>query len=64
MREERKKHYVVIKGFNTFMYDHTLHHIRKRFCRYYLQGISLEDLLNSLIAFIKKWSYVEISCLF
>ena len=54
MREERKKHYVVIKGCNTFMYDHTLHHIRKRFCRYYLQGISLEDLLNSLIAFIKK----------
>ena len=23
--EKRKRHYVLIKDFNTFMYDHTLH---------------------------------------
>ena len=27
--EEGKKHYVLIKDFNTFMYDHTLHRRRK-----------------------------------
>ena len=35
--EEEKEHYVLIKGFNTLMYDHTLHHGRKSFCRYCLQ---------------------------
>ena len=30
--EEGKRHYVHIKGFNTFMCDHTLHRERKRFC--------------------------------
>ena len=29
--EGEKKHYVLIKDFNTFMYDHTLHHGRERF---------------------------------
>ena len=54
MREERKRNYVLIKDFTTFMYDHTLRNIRKHFCRYYLQSISIEDLLNSLVAFIEK----------
>ena len=26
--EGEKKHYVLIKDFNTFMYDHALHHGR------------------------------------
>ena len=29
--EGEKKHYVLIKDFNTFMYDHTLHRERKHF---------------------------------
>ena len=33
--EEAKGNYVFIKDFNTFMYDHILHHGRKHFCRYF-----------------------------
>ena len=29
--EGEKKHYVLVKDFNTFMYDDTLHHARKHF---------------------------------
>ena len=29
MAEKGKRHYVFIKDFNTFMYDHTLYHGRK-----------------------------------
>ena len=29
---------VLIKGFNTFMYDHTLYRERNQFCRYCLQA--------------------------
>ena len=36
--EERKN--VLIKDFNTFMYDHTLHRGRKKFCCYCLQDFS------------------------
>ena len=32
IREEHKKHYVLIKDFNTFMYDHTLRRGRKLEC--------------------------------
>ena len=41
--EERKRHYVLIKYFNTFMYDHTLHCRRKHFCRYCLQAFNTEE---------------------
>ena len=37
--EVEKKQYVLIKDFNTFMYDHTLHHGRKHFCCYCLQAV-------------------------
>ena len=47
--EEKKRLYVLIKGFNTFMYDHTLHPGRKHFCRYCLQEFSTEEMLKSLI---------------
>ena len=30
--EEGKRHYVLLKDFNTFMYDHTLHRRREHFC--------------------------------
>ena len=38
IEEKRKKHYVLFKDFNTFMYNHTLHHGKKTFCRYCLQA--------------------------
>ena len=47
--EGEKKHYVLIKDFNTFMYDHTLRRERKRFCRYCLQAFSSEEILKSHI---------------
>ena len=31
IREEGKRHYVLIKDFNTFMYNHTLHHEKNIF---------------------------------
>ena len=44
--KEGKKNYVLIKDFNTFMYDHTLHGGRKHFCRYCLQAFSAEEILK------------------
>ena len=46
MGEEGKRHYVLIKYFNTFMYDHALHRGRKHFCRYFLQAYSTEQRLK------------------
>ena len=34
--EEGKKPYVLIKNFNTFLYDHILHHGKKHYCYYCL----------------------------
>ena len=47
--EEGKRHYVLIKDFNTFMYDHTLHHEKKHFCCYSLQAFSTEEILKQHI---------------
>ena len=44
--EEGKKHYVLIKDFNTFTYDLTLHRDRKHFCRYCLQAFITEKILK------------------
>ena len=41
--EQGKRHYVLTKAFNTFMYDHSLHCGRKYFCRYWLQAFSTEE---------------------
>ena len=38
IEEKGKRHYVLFKDFNTFMYNHTLHHGKKTFCRYCLQA--------------------------
>ena len=40
---KENRHYVVIKKFNTFMYDHTLH---LHFCLYSLQIFSTEKILK------------------
>ena len=44
--EEAKRHYVLIKDFNTFMYNHTLKREKNLFCRYCLQGFSAEEILK------------------
>ena len=44
--EERKRQYVLIKDFNTFMYDHTLRRGRKHFCHYCLRAFSTEEILK------------------
>ena len=46
MGEKNKKHYVLIKDFNTFMYDYTLLHGRKHFCRYCLHLFITEEILK------------------
>ena len=38
VEEERKRHYDLIKDFNTLMYDYTLLRRRKHFCGYCLQA--------------------------
>ena len=40
--DEEKRHYVLIKYFNTFMYDHNLHRGRKHFCRYCLKSFLVQ----------------------
>ena len=46
IRAEGKRRYVLIKDFNTFMYDHTLHRGIKHFCHYCLQAFSIEEILK------------------
>ena len=41
--EEEKGHYVLIKDFNMFMYDHILNRGRKQFSRYCLKAFSTEE---------------------
>ena len=67
----RKKHCVLIKDFYTFMYDYSLHCVRKHFCRYCLYALIREEILmrpfkDSLqingkqwIAMPKKGEYVK-----
>ena len=47
--EEGTRHYVFVKDFNTFMYDHTLHSGRKHFCCYCLQAFSTEEILKTAL---------------
>ena len=51
--EEGKRHYVLIKDINTFMYDHTLHHRQKHFCPYCLQAFSTAEILKSHVVALK-----------
>ena len=43
--EYEKKHYVLIKDFNAFMYNQSKHKERKHFCMYCLQCFSSERIL-------------------
>ena len=43
--KEEKKHYVLIKDFNAFMYNQSKHKERKHFCMYCLQSFSSERIL-------------------
>ena len=47
--KEGKRHYILIKDFNTFLYDHSLHRGRKHFCSRCLQAVITEALLKSHI---------------
>ena len=44
-----EKHYVLIKDFNTFTYDHSIHRGRKHFCRYCLHAFITEEILKGHI---------------
>ena len=44
--DKEKRHYVHIKDFNTFKYDHTLNRGRKHFCCYCLQAFGTEEILE------------------
>ena len=46
LEEKGKWYYVLIKHYNTFMYNHTLHRGRKIFCCYCLQAFSTEEILK------------------
>ena len=43
--EDQKKHYVLIKNFNAFMYNQTKHENKNHFCMYCLQCFSSERIL-------------------
>ena len=47
--EEGKRNYVLIKYFNSFMYDHALNRGRKQICRYCSQDFSTVEILKSHI---------------
>lgn len=44
--EGEKKHYVLIKDFNSLMYNKTKHRERKYFCMHCLQCFSTEEVLS------------------
>ena len=52
--KEGKRHYLLNKDFNIFMYDHTLHRGRKHLWRYCLQALSTEELLKLYIKITLK----------
>ena len=70
--EEVKRHYVLIKDFNNFIYDHTLHCRKKDFRRYCLQAFRMEEILKhdieyrfmindkQIIIMLKKGEYVKL----
>ena len=47
IRQESKRQHVLLKDFNIFMYDHTLHREKKKhFCRYCLPAFITEEILK------------------
>ena len=47
--EKGMRHCVLIKDFNTFMYDHTLPRGRNHFCHHCLKDFSTEEILKQHI---------------
>ena len=47
IEKEDQSSYVLIKDFNTFMYNQTLHHDGKIFCRYCLQSLTIAKVLTN-----------------
>ena len=45
--KDEKKHYVLIKDFNTFMYNQSKHKEKKHFCMYCLQCFSSIEILDA-----------------
>ena len=46
IREEGKRHYVLIKDSSTYMYYETLNSTRKHFCHYCLQTFTIAEILK------------------
>ena len=57
--EREKKHYVFIKDFNAFVYDHTLHRRRKYSFRYCLQAFRTAEKLKCHIKDCFKIKYEQ-----
>ena len=69
--EGEKRHYGLINDFNRFVYDHSLHRGRKRFCPSCLHAFSTEEILKchikdffkingkKTIKMLKKDEYVQ-----
>ena len=66
--EDEKKHYVLIKDFNAFMYNQSIHKERKHFCMYCLQCFSSERILANHVnncltingaQFVAVWLYMS-----
>ena len=47
IKKNVKRHYVLIKDLNTFIFDHTLHHGKKYFCRYCVQAFITAGMLKN-----------------
>ena len=44
--DKGKRHYVLMRDFHTFIYDHNLYRGRKHFCCYCLQAFSTKEILK------------------
>ena len=45
--KEGKMYYVLIKHFNTFMYDHAVCRVKEHFCYYFWQAFGAAEILKS-----------------
>ena len=52
IQEEGKRHYVLIKDFSSFKYDHTLYRGRKYFCCCCVQPFRTAEKLKSHVIYI------------
>ena len=57
--KDEKKHYVLIKDFNAFMYNQSKHKERKHFCMYCLQCFSSERILANHVNNCLKGKFTQ-----